>query len=86
MIRLREFNMAELEYFIDPEVTPQHDFSSWNNTVTLIADGKGVVEMTFQQAVDEGVIRHPTVGISWLGPWISCYLLVLILKAYALAT
>ena len=62
MIRLREFNMAELEYFIDPEATPQHDFSSWKNTVTLIADGKGMVEMTFQQAVDEEVIRHPTVG------------------------
>ena len=28
MIRLREFNMAELEYFIDPEVEPSHDFSS----------------------------------------------------------
>ena len=54
--------MAELEYFIDPEATPQHDFSPWKNKVTLIADGKGVVEMTLQQAVDEGVIRHPTVG------------------------
>ena len=41
MIRLREFNMAELEYFIDPEVKPVHDFSSWANPVTLIADGKG---------------------------------------------
>ena len=26
MIRLREFNMAELEYFIDPDVEAQHDF------------------------------------------------------------
>ena len=40
----------------------KHDFSSWENTVTMIADGKGALEMTFQQAVDEGVIRHPTVG------------------------
>ena len=62
MIRLREFNMAELEYFIDPEVEPVHDFSAWNSEVTLIADGHGEVSMTLGQAVDEGVIRHPTVG------------------------
>ena len=62
MIRLREFNMAELEYFIDPEVEPVHDFSAWNSEVTLIADGHGEVSMTLGQAVDKGVIRHPTVG------------------------
>ena len=53
MIRLREFNMAELEYFIDPEVEPVHDFSAWNSEVTLIADGHGEVSMTLGQAVDE---------------------------------
>lgn len=62
MIRLREFNMAELEYFIDPEVIPEHDFSSWNQKVTLISENQGEVKMTFQQAVDEEIIRHPTVG------------------------
>ena len=29
MIRLREFNMAELEYFIDPETEEPHDLSPW---------------------------------------------------------
>ena len=62
MIRLREFNMAELEYFIDPEVEPVHDFSSWKSEVTLIADGRGEVSLTLGQAVSDGVIRHPTVG------------------------
>ncbi len=62
MIRLREFNMAELEYFIDPDVEPVHDFTSWNNPVTLIADGQGEIQMTLGQAVENGVIRHPTVG------------------------
>jgi len=62
MIRLREFNMAELEYFIDPEVEPVHDFSSWANPVTLIADGQGEIQMTLGQAVEDGVIRHATVG------------------------
>ena len=31
MIRLREFNMAELEYFIDPSIDAVHDFSKWDN-------------------------------------------------------
>ena len=29
MIRLREFNMAELEYFIDPEAELNDDLSPW---------------------------------------------------------
>ena len=62
MIRLREFNMAELEYFIDPEVNPVHDFSAWSEPIKLISESRGEVEMTFGQAVDEGIIRHPTVG------------------------
>ena len=62
MIRLREFNMAELEYFIDPEQEPNHDFSSWNSPVTLISEENGEVIMTFGQAVQDGIIRHPTVG------------------------
>ena len=62
MIRLREFNMAELEYFIDPEVEPSHDFSSWAEQVTLIADGEGEIRITIGAAVTKGIIRHPTVG------------------------
>ena len=30
MIRLREFNMAELEYFIDPEMPLDHDLAKWS--------------------------------------------------------
>jgi len=62
MIRLREFNMAELEYFIDPEVEPSHDFSLWVEHVTLIADGEGEIRTTIGDAVTKGIIRHPTVG------------------------
>jgi glycyl-tRNA synthetase len=62
MIRLREFNMAELEYFIDPEVPPIHDFSAWTQTVSLIADGGGESRITIGEAVERGIIRHPTVG------------------------
>ena len=62
MIRLREFNMAELEYFIDPEVEPVHDFSKWAEEVNLIPDTGDSTPMSLQQAVADGVIRHPTVG------------------------
>ena len=41
MIRLREFNMAELEYFIDPEANVEHDFSSWKDEITLISQDAG---------------------------------------------
>ena len=36
MIRLREFNMAELEYFIDPEMPINHDFSKWTDALIAI--------------------------------------------------
>ena len=62
MIRLREFNMAELEYFIDPEVEPIHDFSTWGQNITLISDDSGEISMTIGDAVSKGIIRHPTVG------------------------
>ena len=62
MIRLREFNMAELEYFIDPEVEPNHDFSIWTENVMLISEESGEIKTTFGEAVTAGIIRHPTVG------------------------
>ena len=63
MIRLREFNMAELEYFIDPNERPNHDFSSWSSHEICLIDGDGVSHsMTLQHAAESGLIRHPTVG------------------------
>lgn len=62
MIRLREFNMAELEYFIDPESEPVHDFSIWSQSLTLISEESGSISMTIEEAVSKGIIRHPTVG------------------------
>ena len=79
MIRLREFNMAELEYFIDPEVEPNHDFSVWNNKLTLISDDSGTVEMRISDAVEKGIIRHPTVGF-FMG-WTMDFLLSVGIKA-----
>ncbi|MDC0340833.1 glycine--tRNA ligase [Candidatus Poseidoniaceae archaeon] len=64
MIRLREFNMAELEYFIDPEVNPEHDFSPWSSIqMNLLSETDGEITMSITDAVAKGIIRHPTVGL-----------------------
>lgn len=64
MIRLREFNMAELEYFIDPEVNPEHDFSPWSSIkMNLLSETDGEITMSITDAVAKGIIRHPTVGM-----------------------
>ena len=63
MIRLREFNMAELEYFIDPEIEPKHDFSQWSSIkMDLISDADGEISMSINDAIDNKIIRHATVG------------------------
>ena len=62
MIRLREFNMAELEYFIDPEAVISEDIEGWSHEVNLIADGKSEVKLTFSAALKQGMIRHATVA------------------------
>ncbi|MBT6254831.1 MAG: glycine--tRNA ligase [Euryarchaeota archaeon] len=63
MIRLREFNMAELEYFINPHEPAKHDFTAWDgHVITLVADEQGEVKMTFSEAVEKNIIRHETVG------------------------
>ena len=66
MIRLREFNMAELEYFIDPEKPPLFESSRYNEKVNLIPDPEGneqkEIRMTFQDAIDKNIIKDQTVG------------------------
>ncbi len=63
MIRLREFNMAEMEYFIDPESQETHDFSSWKSTPMALIDGDGSLHNhSLSDAVDAHIIRHQTVG------------------------
>jgi glycyl-tRNA synthetase len=63
MIRLREFNMAELEYFIDPNASIEHDFSSWSDITFNLVDGDGTTHtMSLQNAVENQLVRHPTVG------------------------
>ncbi|MEE2747115.1 MAG: glycine--tRNA ligase [Candidatus Thermoplasmatota archaeon] len=72
MIRLREFNMAELEYFIDPDVNEQHDFSPWSAIqFNLVPDPESgqPVQMTPGDAAEQNVIRHPTVAWFMARTW-----------------
>ena len=66
MIRLREFNMAELEYFIDPENPPHVDLARRTEIVTLVPDPDGPhageTRMGFGAALDAGIVRHSTVA------------------------
>jgi glycyl-tRNA synthetase len=67
IIRLREFNMAELEYFIDPHMNTSHDLEAWDGIeLKLIPDPEGnkqdVILSTVSDAVKKGIIRHETVG------------------------
>ena len=72
MIRLREFNMAELEYFIDPDVTPNHDFSNWDGVeFNLIPDPDfgGPITISPGTASTQNIIRHPTVAWFMARTW-----------------
>ena len=66
MIRLREFDMAELEYFIDPEDPPAVDLNRRTEIVKLVPDPDGPhageARMSFGAALDAGIVRHPTVA------------------------
>ena len=63
MIRLREFNMAELEYFIDPEAKLTDDLSPWDDRpMQLLSEGKEPLMMKLSDACKDGLIRHATVG------------------------
>ena len=63
MIRLREFNMAELEYFIDPEAEAPHDLSPWASTEVQLVPAEGdAFAASIPTALAQGVILHPTVA------------------------
>ena len=73
MIRLREFNMAELEYFIDPENPPITDISMKKEKISLIPDPKGneheVVNISFPDAISQGILKDQTVAYFLSRTW-----------------
>jgi len=67
MIRQREFNMAELEYFIDPEDSETLDvvFDSEIELHLLPesdSQSTSTIQMSMSSAIESGIVRHPIVG------------------------
>ena len=58
-IRMREFNMAEAEVFIDPSVNGYPGFDGIRGTCFVLLDRHGAFHtMTAGEAVDEGIVCH----------------------------
>merc|ERR1712156_558617 len=68
LIRVREFQMAEIEHFMDPEEKSHPKFDSVKNTeVSLYSaccqmEGKSVYKTTIAKAVEEKTIDNQTLG------------------------
>ena len=62
MIRLREFNMAEIEYFIDPNIHNHEKEIDFNSKIMMIPEGDQEREYSIQEALDRGIIKHTVVG------------------------
>ena len=62
MIRLREFNMAEIEYFIDPNIPKyERDFES-NHKIMMVPEDGEEREYTIAEALEKGIVKHAVVG------------------------
>jgi len=59
VIRLREFNQAELEYFVNPKEKRHPDFEKYANDVVKLVDKfDNEYEITLKEAVEKGIIAH----------------------------
>ncbi len=59
VIRLREFNQAELEYFVNPREKRHPDFEKYANDVVKLVDKfDNEYEITLKEAVEKGIIAH----------------------------
>jgi glycyl-tRNA synthetase len=67
VLRLREFNQMELEYFVDPKKTTHPGFRKVKGRVmTFVPNTTGkAVEMTIGDAVADGMVCHALLGY-WL--------------------
>lgn len=68
LLRVREFLMAEIEYFVNPDEKKMDKFASVSETKLLLSskdrqmNGEPPVEMTIQGALDQGIIANTAVG------------------------
>ena len=58
--------MAELEFFIDPELPPSTDLGKWQWEVCMIPDPEGDQAgekiLKIKEAFETGIVKHPTVA------------------------
>ncbi|KDR70194.1 hypothetical protein GALMADRAFT_255055 [Galerina marginata CBS 339.88] len=69
LLRVREFTMAEIEHYVDPEDKKHERFDEVRNVKLVLLDrhvqeaGKNTtVEITVGEAVDKGIIANETLG------------------------
>ncbi len=69
MFRLREFTIAEIEFFYDPEEPGEPPFSRFDSTLRILTAeakvrGGDALVIRAEEAIEEGVIKSP-----WLAYW-----------------
>ncbi|TFK68070.1 glycyl-tRNA synthetase [Pluteus cervinus] len=69
LLRVREFTMAEIEHFVDPEDKNHEKFAEARNVeltlldkYTQVSGSSKVTKMTVGEAVDNGIIANQTLG------------------------
>ncbi|OUM59943.1 hypothetical protein PIROE2DRAFT_54824 [Piromyces sp. E2] len=68
LLRVREFTMAEIEHFVDPENKNHHRFDEVKDIECVFypannqMEGKGTVTTTIGKAVESGMVNNQTLG------------------------
>lgn len=63
VIRLREFNQAEIEYFVDPRAKSHDGFDKYKELQLKLVDRTGSeYNITLGEAVSEGIIAHELIA------------------------
>ena len=69
MIRLREFNMAELEYFIDPENHLKNDLSKWSEKLEFISSQSEQISCSIKECYENDIIKDNNVAFFIAMTW-----------------
>ncbi len=68
LLRVREFEMAEIEYFIDPQSKDHPKFHTVQDLVVPIYDRKtqaesdNAIPMTLKEACEKGIVANQMIG------------------------
>lgn len=68
LLRVREFTMAEIEHYVDPDNKEHSRFNDIKDTVLPLysaknqMSGEGIINITVGEAVEKGIINNETLG------------------------